>query len=108
MSNEVPAVDEVGKRPHRGLRARSAGEVGVRDSGETHCLERDRVTGIDHRVEPRDDLRTSHQRGRDLDDRVVVGVETRGLDIDDGDLVFKTEDRLPRARGERGIRVDDR
>jgi len=73
------------------------------DTGEFRDLCGERDDGIDQHLEAGDYLGSAHDRGCDLDDAVALGVPSRGLEVDDRDLLLKAEDRTAGTLRERRI-----
>ena len=88
------------------LRGNCTADVFVTNAGELHDLRWDGPAGVDHGVEPVDDLGPAHNRCGHLDDGVAARIPPRRLDVDDDHVVLETEDRVFGALCQRLVRGD--
>ena len=109
MRDYRAAADKIGKSSHGLDSRRGIGHIGVRDAREFGNLCRNQLLGMYECIETVDDLAARESGRRDLDKLVVLYRKTRGLGIEDDNVLFDEAERLRlSALGERGIGIDDK
>ena len=109
MRNHRAATDKFGESGH-GLDGRwGICHIGICNARELDYLGGNQLLGMHEGIEAVDDLTARKTGRRDLDQLIVLHRKTRGLGIEDDDVLFDEAKRLGfGALGKRGIGVDDK
>ena len=109
MSDDRAAAHKVGKGRDGIDSRRGIGHVGVRDTRELGNLGRNQLRGMHKGVEALHDFTARKAGRRDLDELVVLHRKTRGLGIEDNNVLLDETERLCLgALGKCGIGIYDK
>ena len=109
MRDDRAATDKIGESSHGVNGRRGISHIGVRNARELGNLGRNQLLGMHECIETVNDLAARKAGRGNLNQLIVLHRKTRGLGIEDDDILFDEAERLRlSALGERGIGVDDK
>ena len=103
VRHDVAITDELDQPKDSGFDAGLTSEHLVGDARQLGDFRRDGNERVDEHREGADDLRAAHDCSSEFDDAISVRVVSRGLDVDDCDLVVETERGVEGTLGKRPV-----
>ena len=109
MCDNRAAADKIGKSSHGVNGRRGVSHIGVRNARELGNLGGNQLLGMHKGIEAVNDLAARESGRGNLNQLIVLHRKTRGLGVEDDDILLDKTERLRLgALGKRGVGIDDK